>query len=51
MIQKFTSLNNGIYDDLEFVNQEKNKLIIQYKANLHDYFIKNVKINNIYIYI
>lgn len=38
----------GIFDNLELVNQERKRLIIQYKSKLNDYFIKNVKINNIY---
>ena len=39
----------GIFDNLELANRERNKLIIQYKSNLNDYFIKkNVKINNVY---
>jgi hypothetical protein len=38
----------GIFDNFNLVNQEKNKLILQNKAKSYDYFIKEVKLNNIY---
>jgi hypothetical protein len=40
----------GIFDNFELVNQERNNLIIRYKTNQLDYFIKDVKINEIYDY-
>jgi hypothetical protein len=40
----------GIFDNFELVNEERNKLIIQYKTNKYDYFIKDVKMNENYDY-
>jgi hypothetical protein len=35
----------GIFDNFELVNKIRNELIIKYSASRHDYFIKDVKMN------